>query len=111
MFGKGMYLSVFYCLCYVMYISIDMFEEQVSEKKDLDLNENEDFRMDEIRDKNWRYAAEGGYDKKNFHALMWEVYVKEKEDFIKIDFLVSVPHLKGGDIVWTYVKDNIINDK
>ena len=35
---KGMYLSVFYCLCYVKYIPIDMLEEQVSEERDPDLN-------------------------------------------------------------------------
>ena len=39
MFGKGIYLSVFYFLCYEMYISTDMLEEQVSEEIDPDLNE------------------------------------------------------------------------
>ena len=27
-FGKGMYLSIFYCLCYEMYISIDMLSNR-----------------------------------------------------------------------------------
>ena len=31
MFGKGMHLSMFYCLCYVKDISTYMSEEQVSE--------------------------------------------------------------------------------
>ena len=29
---------------------------------------------------------------------------------IKRDFLVSVPHPKGGSIVWTCVKDHITNE-
>ena len=45
-----MYLSVFYCLCFEMDLSIDMSENQVSEERDPDLNEEEDIIMDEIRD-------------------------------------------------------------
>ena len=45
-----MYFSVFYCLCYVKEISADMLEEQVLEDRYPDLNEEEDIRMDEIRD-------------------------------------------------------------
>ena len=33
MFQRGMHLLVFYCLCYVMYISTYMLEEQVSEER------------------------------------------------------------------------------
>ena len=43
-------------------------------------------------------------DKKNIHALRWEVYVKEKEKLIKREFLMSVPYPKEGEIVWTCVK-------
>ena len=39
-----MYLSVFYCLCYVKYVSTDILEYQVSEERDTDLNEEEDIR-------------------------------------------------------------------
>ena len=39
MFQRGMHLLVFYCLCYVMDISTDMLEEQVSEERDPDLIE------------------------------------------------------------------------
>ena len=49
MFVNGMYLSVFYCLCYKMYVSTDMSEEQVLEERDTDMNEEEDIRMYEIR--------------------------------------------------------------
>ena len=78
------------------------------EEIDPDLNEEEDTRMDDTRDEHWRDIAKDGDDKKNIHALRWEVYVKEKEDLIKREFLVSIPHPKGGNIVWTCVKDHII---
>ena len=38
-FFKGMYLSVFYCLCYEMDISTDMSEDHVYKEIDTDLNE------------------------------------------------------------------------
>ena len=110
-FVKGMYLSVFYCLCYDTYISTYMLEEQVVEERYPDLNEKEDIILDEIRKKNWRDVAEEGDDKKKIYTLRWEMYVKEKEELIKREFLVSVPHPKGGAIVWTCVKDHIIDEK
>ena len=48
MFVKGLYLSVFCCLCYVADISIDMLEDQMEEERDPDLNEEEDSRLDAI---------------------------------------------------------------
>ena len=53
----------------------------------------------------------GNDDKKKIHALRWCVYVKDKEELITRSFLVSVPHPKGGKIVWTYVKDHVIEEK
>ena len=50
MFGRGMYLSVFYCLCYVKEMSTDLLEEWVSEERDPDLNEEEGIKMDEVRE-------------------------------------------------------------
>ena len=70
MFGKGMYLSVFYCLCYDKDRSTDMSEEKVAEERDPDLNEEEDIRMDEIREDHWRDVAEEGDDKKKIHYLL-----------------------------------------
>ena len=58
MFGKGMDLSVFYCLCYVNNISTDMLEDQVAEERDPELNEEEDIILDGIREEHWRYVAE-----------------------------------------------------
>ena len=111
MFGKGIYLSVFYRLCYVADISTDISEEQVAEERYPDLNEEEDIILDKIREEYWRDIAEEGDDKKRIHAVRWEVNVKDKEEFIKREFLVSVPHPKGGSIVWTCVKYNTIDDK
>ena len=48
-------------------------------------------------------------DKGKVHALRWEI--KKQEDLIKIEFLVEVPHPKGGKIIWTCVDDNIIEEK
>ena len=98
MFGKGMHLSVFYCLCYEMDIYTYMSEYQVSEERNTDLNEDEDIKMDEIRDEHWRDVAEEGYDNKKVNVRRWEVYVKEKEELIKREFLVSFTHPKGGAI-------------
>ena len=71
MFVKGMYLSVFYCLCYYTDISKDMSEDQVEEERYPDLNEKEDIILDEIREDDWRDVAEEGDDKKNIRALRW----------------------------------------
>ena len=37
--------------------------------------------------------------------------MKDKEELIKRDFLVVVPHPKGRNIVWTCVGDNIVGEK
>ena len=50
MFGEGVYLSVFSCLCYVKDVSTDMLEEQVAEEIDPYLNGEEDIRLDAIRE-------------------------------------------------------------
>ena len=67
--------------------------------------------MDEIRDKHWRDVTQEGDDKKKIHFLMQQVYVKEKGGLIEREFLVSVPHPKGGKVVWACVKDHIIDEK
>ena len=57
MFGKFIYLSVFYCLCYAKYISTDMSEDHVAEEIDPYLNEEEDIRLGAIREEHWRNVA------------------------------------------------------
>ena len=76
MFGKGVYLSVFYCLCCAKDRYTDMLEDQVAEERYPDLNEEEDIRLDAIRGDHWRNVAEEGDKKKKIIALRWEVYVK-----------------------------------
>ena len=83
MFVKGVYLSVFYYLCYDTDISTDMSEDQVAEEIDPDLNEEEDIRLDDIREEHWSDVAEEGDNKKNICSLRWEIYVIEKEELIK----------------------------
>ena len=67
--------------------------------------------MDAIREEHRRDVVGEGDDKNKIHALRLEVYVKKKDYLIKREFSVSVPHPKGGDIVWTCVKDHIIDEK
>ena len=92
MFEIYMYLSVFYCLCYIEDISTDMQEEQVSKQIHTDANEEEDTRMKDSRKDNWRDVYEDGDYRKNIHDLKLEVYTKQKEELIKRYFLASVTH-------------------
>ena len=80
MFGKVMHLYVFYCLCYVTDISTDMSEDQVAEERDPDLNQEEDVRLDAIREQHWRDFYEEDENKKKIRYLRWGVYVKETEE-------------------------------
>ena len=48
----------------------------MAEERDLDLNEKEDIRFDNIWEDHWRYIAEENDDKKNIHDLRWDLYVK-----------------------------------
>ena len=55
-----------------------MLKEQVLEEIDSDLNEEEDIIMEDIRSEHWRYVAWDGEDKRNIHALRWDVYKRHK---------------------------------
>ena len=67
--------------------------------------------MENIREDHQRGVYEEGEDKENIHDLRWEVYVTEKEELIKREFSVSVPHSKEGNIFWNCVKDHTIDEK
>ena len=69
MFVKGIYLSVFYCLCCDTNLTTDYLEEQVAEERDPDLDEMDDIRFDEIQEDDWRDLAEESNNKKKIHAL------------------------------------------
>ena len=43
--------------------------------------------------------------------MMWEVYIKYNKELINIYFWVFIPHPKGENIVWTCLKDHIIDEK
>ena len=77
-FGKGVYLSMFYCLCYAKDRSTDMSEDQVAEERDPELNEEEDIRLDAIMGDHWRNVSEEGDYKKNIRDMSWEVYLKRR---------------------------------
>ena len=57
MFVIGLYLSVFYCLCYDTNISTNMLEYQVAEERYPDLNETGGIKLDEIWEDHWRDIA------------------------------------------------------
>ena len=80
----------------------------MSKERYTELKEEDDIRLDTIREDHRREDYEEGDDNNKSHAMRWEVYVKNKEGFIKREFLVSIPNTRGGGIVWTCVKDNII---
>ena len=65
-----------------MDISTYMLEDQVSEERYPEMNEEEDIRMNGIRNKHWRDVADEGDNKNNMHSLRWEIYVKEKDELI-----------------------------
>ena len=67
--------------------------------------------MDTIWEETRRDVSEERKYKKKMHALSWEIYVKEKEELINRNVLASVPHPKGGNIVWTCVNNHITNEK
>ena len=50
MFVKGMYLYVFYCLCYDTDLTTDYSEEHVVEERYPDLDDMEDIRFDKIQE-------------------------------------------------------------
>ena len=71
MLGRGMYLSVFYRLCYVKDESTYFLEEQVLKERDPDMNEEDDIIMYDTRDEHWRDVSEEGKNKEKIHALRW----------------------------------------
>ena len=62
-------------------------------------NGYEDTRMEDSMEEKWRNVAKDDKDKSNIHALRWDVYTREKEELINIEFLVFVPHPKVGETV------------
>ena len=78
MLERGIYLYIIYCLCYVKKVSMDTLERQVLEERDLDLNQDEDIRMEYRREENWRNVDEYGEDKIKINALIWDVRTRDK---------------------------------
>ena len=76
-----------------------MLEEQVLEERDPEMNKEEDIIMEDSMDQNLSYVAEDGEDKSNITSMRWNVYKKEKEELTNRQFLMSVPYLKGENIV------------
>ena len=60
-----------------------MMEEQLSEERDVELNDEEDIRMEYIMEEHWRDVSGDGDNKKKIHGLRWEVYTKDNAELIK----------------------------
>ena len=67
--------------------------------------------MEDSREGYWKDVSQYREDKSKIHALVWDVYTRQKEELINRVFLVSVPCPKGGNMVWNFLKDNIIKEK
>ena len=90
---------------------MDMFGDQVFEERYPDLDEEQDIIIMDSMEQHWRDVDDHDEDRSNIYALMWDVYTKEKGELIKREFLLTIPYPKRGNIVWTCVKDSIINEK
>ena len=58
----------------------------MSEERDPYLNEEEDTIMKYSREEHLRKCFEDYEDKSHIHSLMWDVYTREKDKWIKRDF-------------------------
>ena len=86
-------------------------EDTMLEERDPDLDEEDDTKMVYSREGHWRDVYKDYESMSKIHSLWWYVYTKYKKELIKREFLVSFPHLKGGKMFWTCVKDNVIKEK
>ena len=91
---------------------MEMVENQALEQRYPELEEKEDFRISVAMEEHRKYVSWDNYqDIIMVNYLRWDVHMKQKEDFIKREFLVTVTHPKGGGVVWTCAEDNIIEEK
>ena len=58
MFEEGIYSSIFYCLCSVKVIPMDILEEQVREKRDPNLDMKDCIRISDDKKEHWKYIFE-----------------------------------------------------
>ena len=49
----------------------------MSDKRDPDLNKDEDTRMEVSREEHWMDVAEDDEDNSKIHALSWDFYTRE----------------------------------
>ena len=88
-----------------------MLEDQSKEEGDPDLDLEYDFVFLDDREKHWKdVVVENNGEKKRVHSLRWEIHIKYKEELKNRYFPVVVTNLKGGIIIWTCGKDNIIGE-
>ena len=81
------------------------------EYRDPYLDEEDDIKIMDSRDENWRDADEDDDERGKINAMRWDVYMKEKGESINRKFLVMVNQPKVGNIIWSFFKNNIIYEK
>ena len=82
-----------------------MLEEKVMEEGESELDMEEDIRILDNMEENWKGVVD--YNKKDrskVNSLRWDKYMKDKEEFIKKKLLAVVPHQKGGNIISIFLK-------
>ena len=91
---------------------MDIMEVHLKEDRDTDLEVQKCISILDNWGRYWKDLLEKNInDKGQVHALRFKVYIKEKVELIKQEFLVKVSHQKGVKIVWNCTQDNIIREK
>ena len=67
--------------------------------------------MEGSREYNQRDVAYDGEDKSKIHDMRCDVYTRDKQYYRTRECLVFFPHQNMRNIIWDYVKDNIIEEK
>ena len=79
-FGKIIDSSIFYCLCFIEEISVNIADKIVMEQRDPNIEQEEDFSIYNDREEHWKEVEEKkNLERGKFHALLWQVYMKQKE--------------------------------
>ena len=75
----------------------------------------DDVNIDNERERHWRNVFEdneGGVDDKKalLHAKMWDLYVNEKEQLVKVNYLVEVFGHDKKNVLWEVVNDHVAEE-
>ena len=74
-----------------------------------------DLKLDDERERQWRVIFEDnngglGDNKTPLHDKRWDVYVNEKKNLIKGDYLVEVVGYDGKKVLWEVVENHAVEE-